>query len=128
LIASQLAAYFPRSGPERDWRDYTFSLRNIYLALMFPSGQPRSQWLHLLNRYLNKAPKAFVGLCFTSADKRYPRDLRELTLAFQHKEEAIVREIADSPTVLTGTPSPDRTVAPTTFKEDQPRPCDKLGG
>jgi len=36
-----------------------------------------------------------------------------------------MREIAASPIVLTGTPTADVTVAPTTFKETQPRPCDE---
>jgi hypothetical protein len=124
-IASQLAAYFPDSGPEQDWKDYTFSLRNIYLALTFPSGQPRSHWLHLLNKYLDKSPKASIGLCFTPKDKRFARDRRELTLAVQHKEEEIVHEIADSPTILTGTPAPDFTPPPKTFKKGQPGPCGK---
>jgi hypothetical protein len=123
-IASQLAAYFPRSGPEQDWKDYTYSLRNIYLALTFPPGQPRSHWLHLLNKYLDKAPKAFIGLCFTPKDKRFAQNRRELTLAVQHKEEEIVHEIAASPTILTGRPTPDFTPPSKTFKKDDPGPCD----
>jgi hypothetical protein len=123
-IGSQLAAYFPRSRPETHWRDYTFSLRNIYVALTSSVGRPRSQWVHLLNRYLDLPPRALLGLCFSPTDPRFARDLRELILAFQHKEEQVVREIVASATVLTGTPLADVTVRPTTFKATQRRTCD----
>jgi hypothetical protein len=123
-IASQLAAYFPDSGPEQDWKDYTYSLRNVYWALTFPKGKPRSHWLDLLNRYLDKPPKAFVGLCFTPKDDRFARDRRRLTLALQHKEEQLVHEIAASPTVLTGTPTADFTPPAKIYEKGQPGPCD----
>jgi hypothetical protein len=126
-IASQLAAYFPASGPEVDWRDYTFSLRNAYLALTSEAGSPRSRWLHLLNRYFDRPPDAFAGLCSSAGSQAYARDLRVITLAFQHKEEAVVREISASPTVLTGTPTPDVTVPARIFKESQPKPCRGAG-
>jgi hypothetical protein len=37
----------------------------------------------LLNRYFDRPPRALLGLCFSSADRRFARDLRELILAFQ---------------------------------------------
>jgi hypothetical protein len=117
-IASQLAAYFPRSGPEVDWDDYTFSLRNIYLALTSEPGRARNQWLHWLNRYFDLPPETLVGLCSSTR-----RGLRQVVLRFQHKEEEVVREIVASPTVLTGTPTPDVTVAAKRFEEGQPGTC-----
>lgn len=122
-VASQLAAYLPRSRPEVHWRDFTFSLRNVYLALTRPVGQ-RSQWVHWLNRYFDLGPRALVGLCSPS-DPRFERDLRELILKFQHKEEEVVREIVASPTILTGTPTADVTVTPTRFDMTQRRTCDE---
>jgi hypothetical protein len=106
-IASQLAAYFPNSRPEDRWRNYTYSLRNAYHLLAAPPGKARNDWLFKLNRYLGLAPTSLDGLCFPAANRFFAPDLRELVLRFQHRQEEVVRAITESPTVLTGTPTPD---------------------
>lgn len=124
-IGSQLAAYFPRSRPFVRWRDYTFSLRNAYLLLTSPPGRARNRWLYALNRYLDVDQTQHDGLCFPPTRPDFAEDLRELVVALQKKEEAIVREVADSDTVLTGTPTPDKDVPRKTFDRTQRTPCNQ---
>jgi hypothetical protein len=123
-IGSQLAAYFPSSRPVVRWRDYTYSLRNAYILLVARPGQARNVWLDRLNRYLDVAPKQLDGLCFSSKSPEFAEDLRELVLAFQNKEEAVVREVAASKTVLTGRPTRDVNVKRKHYDPTQRRPCD----
>ena len=123
-IGSQLAAYFPKSRPVVRWRDYTYSLRNAYLLLTGPVGRARNRWLDRLNRYFDVAPKQLDGLCFGSDHPLFDGDLRELVLAFQNKEEAIVREVVASKTVLTGTPTRDVNVPRKNYDRTKRRPCD----
>ena len=123
-IASQLAAYFPRSRPAVRWRDYTYSLRNAYLLLNTRVGRARNRWLDPLNRYLDYPATQFDG----SAPARRPvfaQDTRELVVALQSKEAEVVREIADSATVLTGTPTPDRNVPRRLYDPTQRTPCNR---
>ena len=124
-IGSQLAAYFPRSRPSVRWRDYTFSLRNAYLLLTSPHGRARNRWLYALNRYLDVDQTQHDGLCFPSSRPVFAEDLRELVLALQNKEEAVVRDIAESRTVLTGRPTPDVNVPRTVFDPTQKTPCNR---
>ena len=56
--------------------------------------------------------------------KALPEALRELVLAFQNKEEAVVREVVASPTVLTGKPTRDVNVPRKHYDPKQRRPCD----
>lgn len=123
-IGSQLAAYFPSSRPVVRWRDYTYSLRNAYVLLTAPVGRARNRWLDRLNRYFDVAPKQLDGLCFPSNHPLFEGDLRELVLAFQKKEEAIVREVVASKTVLTGKPTRDVNVPRKHYDRTQRRPCD----
>jgi hypothetical protein len=125
-IGSQLAAYFPHSLPLARWRDYTFSLRNAYLLLTTQSRRERSRWLDKLNLYLDKPAKHFAGLCLDkNKNASFDQHLRVLVLAFQKKEEALVRDVAASKTVLTGTPTPDKNVKRLWyFDNPQHRPCD----
>ncbi len=123
-IASQLAAYFPRSRPQVAWRDFTYSLRNAYLLLGEPPGRARNQWLDKLNRYLDKKPKALDGLCFPSTSPHFAEDIRELVLAFQNKQAVVVREVTESNTVLTGTPTRDFNVKRRYYDPTKRRPCD----
>lgn len=123
-IGSQIAAYFPNSRPVVRWRDYTYSLRNAYVLLTSPVGRPRNVWLDRLNRYLDVGPKQYEGLCFASTRPEFAADLRELVLAFQRKEEAVVREVVASETVLTGTPTPDVDVPRRNYDRTRRRPCD----
>ena len=106
-IASQLAAYFPQSRPEDRWRNYTYSLRNAYQLLQAKPGKDRNTWVHRLNRYFGLAPATINGLCFETKSPYFAPDIRELVLRFQRKEEEVVRAITDSPSKLTGTPTPD---------------------
>jgi hypothetical protein len=124
-IASQLAAYFPRSRPEVRWRDYTYSLRNAYLLLNARVGRARNRWLDPLNRYLDYPATQFDGLCFPRDRPVFAQDLRELVVALQNKEGDVVREIADSATVLTGTPTPDRNVPRRHYDPTQRTPCNR---
>jgi hypothetical protein len=123
-IASQLAAYFPSSQPVVRWRDYTYSLRNAYVLLTTAVGRARNVWLDRLNRYLDVLPKQLDGLCFARTRPEFATDLRELVLAFQNKEEAVVREVVASATVLTGRPTRDRNVPRKHYDPEQNRPCD----
>ena len=123
-IASQLAAYFPNSRPVVRWRDYTYSLRNAYVLLTAPVGRARNLWLDRLDRYFDVLPKQLDGLCFPSTRPEFAGDLRELVLAFQNKEEAVVREVVASPTVLTGKPTRDVNVPRKHYDPKQRRPCD----
>ncbi len=70
------------------------------------------------------APKQLDGLCFPRARPAFAQDLRELVLAFQNKEEAVVREVAASSTVLTGRPTRDVNVPRKHYDRTQRRPCD----
>jgi hypothetical protein len=124
-IASQLAAYFPRSRPSVRWRDYTFSLRNTYLLLTSPPGRARNPWLYALNRYLDVDQTQHDGLCFPATRPEYAEDLRKLVIALQKKEQTVVRTVADSDTVLTGTPTVDVNVPRKTFKATQRTPCNR---
>jgi hypothetical protein len=121
--ASQLAAYFPNSQPVVRWRDYTYSLRNAYILLTAPVGRARNLWLDRLNRYFDVLPKQLDGLCLPRTRPEFAADLRTLVLAFQNKEEAVVREVVASPTVLTGTPTRDRNVPRKHYDPTQRRPC-----
>ena len=124
-IASQLAAYFPRSRPEVRWRDYTYSLRNAYLLLNTRVGRARNRRLDQLNRYLDYPATQFDGLCFPRDRPVFTQDLRELVVALQNKEANVVRDIADSATVLTGTPTPDRNVRRRHYDPTKRTPCNK---
>ena len=124
-IGSQLAAYFPRSRPLVRWSDYTFSLRNAYLLLTSSPGRARNRWLYALDRYLDVDQTQHDGLCFPPSRPEFAEDLRELVVALQKKEEALVREVADSDTVLTGTPTPDKDVPRKTFDRNQRTPCNR---
>jgi hypothetical protein len=122
---SQLAAYFPDSLPVQRWRDYTGSLRNAYLLLTDEVGRPRNVWLDRLNRYIDVLPSQLDGLCFASSRPEFQMDLRELVVALQNKEEAIVRAVIASDTVLTGTPTRDVNVPRKHYDKTQKRPCDR---
>jgi hypothetical protein len=105
-IASQLAAYYPRSIPENRWRHYTFSLRSAYNLLRLPVGPRRTRYLNNVNRYFGLGPKNLDGLCFERSSRHYDPALLDLVLRFQHSQEEIVRAVIDSPSILTGTPTP----------------------
>ena len=124
-IGSQLAAYFPRSRPFVRWRDYTYSLRNAYLLFTSPPGRARNRWLYRLNQYLDVDQTQYDGLCFPRASAVFAEDLRELVIALQKKEEAVVRDVVDSRTILTGTPTRDVNVPRTTFDPTQRTPCNR---
>jgi hypothetical protein len=124
-IGSQLAAYFPNSLPVVRWRDYSFSLRNLYLVLTSKNtGRARNPWLDDLNRHLDQTPGQYDGLCLEKGRARYDQDLREIVLALQKREEQIVRAVVASNTILTGTPTPDVSVKRHNYKAGQKPACD----
>jgi hypothetical protein len=124
-IGSQLAAYFPNSLPVVRWRDYSFSLRNLYLVLTAnEAGRARNPWLDDLNRFLDVTPGQYDGLCLTKGRARFNQDIREIVLALQRREELIVRAVVASHTVLTGTPTRDVNVKRHNYKAGQKLPCD----
>jgi hypothetical protein len=135
-IESELAAYFtipkkgdsppPESQPIKAWGNYTFSLRNLYLVLTTAQGAAREPWINWLNKYFDYPPKKLAALCDETAKQKnaFPDGLRELTLAFQNHEQAIVGNIMASPTTLTGTPTAYVNSGPLKhWKKNQPPTC-----
>lgn len=110
-IGSQVAAYFPGSPEGHDslvvhrWRDYTFSLRDAYFLLTSNQGDDRNDWLQRLNKYLDRGPEHFIGLCFEGTEA-FNRHLRRLALDYKKREEELVGAVTGSETILTGTPTP----------------------
>jgi hypothetical protein len=105
-ITSQLAAYYPNSIPENLWRDYAYSPRIAYSLLSVQPGSMRRTYLKILNKYFGLRPGTLAGLCYETSSLRFALAVRNLAVRFQRSEEAIVRAVIESPTILTGNPTP----------------------
>ena len=100
--------------------------RNTHTPLPTPLGRARKPHLkkHNLYFYPHQKNKKPTALSSPSTNPNFDTGLRELVLAFENKEEAVVRDVADSPTVLTGKPTRDRNVPKEHYVKTQRRPCD----
>lgn len=103
-VASQLAAYFPGSAAQRQWRDYTFNMRNVYFVLGRVSGS-RPVWLRSVASYLEIDPSTIDGLLHSPLDRNrrnptYANALRELLLQLGKEEAELVSGLVASSSVL----------------------------
>jgi hypothetical protein len=100
-VASQLAAYFPRSPAERKWRYFSQNMRNTYLLVRDHKGDERQHWLKRVGDYLDVDLQQINGirhnpLAGTSRNQTYEAALRKLLLEIQKKETSIVSVVVDS--------------------------------
>jgi hypothetical protein len=104
-IASQLAAYFPKSSAEQKWRNFSQNMRNTYFLVRDHRGDERPHWLMLVRQYLHVDRQRVHGILHkpldgTSRNQTYEAALRTLLLEIQKKETSVVSVIVDSPSSL----------------------------
>lgn len=118
-IASQIAAYFPKSSAQRRWNGFSQNMRNTYLLVRNHPGDERKEWLKRVSNYLEINPKVVDGvydspLAGESRNQTYEAALRSLLLAIQKKESLVVSDIVEAPSSLRTTDGDDKD-------EDRPR-------
>lgn len=94
-IASQLAAYFPKSNVGGRWADFSQNMRNTYNLLRNHPGDERSTWLKRVAAYLHVDPRTINGvldkpLHGNKRNQTYEGELRSLLHQTQKKEAFIV--------------------------------------
>jgi hypothetical protein len=104
-VASQLAAYFPRSRSERYWRNYALNMRNVYLLLRAGPGRPRRFWLTQVAEYLGVPVSTIDGLLqpavlASGRNPTYESALRELLFQLEQKEAGLVSLVVASTSAL----------------------------
>jgi len=104
-IASQLAAYFPKSSAEGKWRNFSQNMRNTYFLVRDHKGDERLHWLMLVRQYLHVDLERIKGIRHkpldgASRNQTYEAALRRLLLEIQKKETSVVSVVVDSPSSL----------------------------